>query len=71
MVKAKRLSSLKRISLASGKKIGEFNSSSSSGVHYGHFKAAIQDQISTSVLALQLTIIACNGVPPENWSVEL
>ena len=34
------------------KKVGEFTSLSSLGVHYGHFKAAIQDQMSTKVLAL-------------------
>jgi hypothetical protein len=53
------------------KKVGEFTSSSSSGVHYGHYKAAIQDQTSTSVLALQLTVIARSGIPPESWSVGL
>jgi hypothetical protein len=53
------------------KKVGEFTSSSSSGVHYGHFKAAIQDQMSTKVLALQLKVIAHSGVPPESWSVGL
>jgi hypothetical protein len=34
------------------KKVGEFTSLSSLGVHYGHFKAAIQDQMTTKVLAL-------------------
>jgi hypothetical protein len=53
------------------KKVGEFTSLSSSGVHYGHFKAAIQYQMSTKVLALQLTVIARSGVPPESWSVGL
>jgi hypothetical protein len=53
------------------KKVGEFTSLSSSGVHYGHFKAAIQDQMSTRVLALQLTVIARSGMPPESWSVGL
>ncbi len=53
------------------KKVGEFTSSSSSGVHSDHFKATIQDQMSTGVLALQLTIIACSGIPPESWSVGL
>ena len=53
------------------KKVGEFTSSSSSGVHYGHYKAAIQDLISTGVLALQLTVIARSGIPPESWSVGL
>jgi hypothetical protein len=40
------------------KKAGEFTSLSSSGVHYNHFKAAIQDQMSTKVLVLQLSVIA-------------
>jgi hypothetical protein len=53
------------------KKVGEFTSPSSSGVHYGRFKAAIQDQMSTRVLALQLTVIACSGMPLESWSVGL
>jgi len=51
------------------KRVGEFTSSSSSGVHYGHYKAAIQDQMITKVLALQLTVIARSRVPPDNWSV--
>jgi hypothetical protein len=53
------------------KKVGEFTSSSSSGVHYGYYKAAIQDQTSTTVLALQLTVIARSGIPPESWSMGL
>jgi hypothetical protein len=53
------------------KNVGEFTSSSSSGVHYGHYKAGIQDQTSTTVLALQLTVIARSGIPPESWSMEL
>jgi len=53
------------------KRVGEFTSSSSSGVHYGHYKAAIQDITSTGVFALQLTVIACSGIPPESWSVGL
>ncbi len=53
------------------KKVGEFTSLSSSGAHYGHFKAAIQDQMSTRVLALQLTVIACSGMLPESWSASL
>ncbi len=44
---------------------------SSSGVHYGHYKAAIQDHTSTKVLALQLTVIAQSGIPLESWSVGL
>jgi len=42
-----------------------------SGVHYGHYKAAIQDQQSTNVPALQLTVIAHSRIPPESWSVGL
>jgi hypothetical protein len=53
------------------KKVNKFTSLSMSGVHYGHYKAAIQDPQSTNVLALQLTIIARSGIPPESWSVGL
>ncbi len=53
------------------KTVGEIISSSSSGVHYGHFKAAIQDPMCTRVPALQLTVIACSGVLPESWSMGL
>ena len=53
------------------KKVNEFTSSSMSGVHYGHYKAAIQDPQSTNALALQLTIIARSEIPPESWSVGL
>jgi len=44
-----------------------------SRVHYGHYKAAIQDPQpqSTNVLALQLTVIARSGIPPESWSIGL
>ncbi len=52
-------------------KVEEVSPSSSSGVSYGHFKVSIQDQISTGVLALQLTVIACSRIPPESWSVGL
>ncbi len=34
------------------KKVNEFTSLSMSGIHYGHYKAAIQDALSTKVLAL-------------------
>jgi hypothetical protein len=42
-----------------------------SGVHYGHYKAAIKDVLSTEILAQQLTVIARSGIPPESWSVGL
>jgi hypothetical protein len=42
-----------------------------SGVHYGHYKAAIQDELISEVIALQLTVVAKSGIPRENWSVGL
>ncbi len=39
-----------------------------SGVHYGHYNAAIQDTLSTEILAQQLIVIAWSGIPPESWS---
>ncbi len=52
-------------------KVREFTSSSISRVHYGHYKAAIQDYLSTEILAQQLMVIARSGIPPENWSIGL
>ena len=52
-------------------RVNKFTSSSMSGVHHGHYKAAIQDATITTALALQLTVIARSGIPPENWSVGL
>jgi hypothetical protein len=40
-------------------------------VHYTHYKAAIQDQLSTEIVALQLIVIAQKSIPPESWSVDL
>jgi hypothetical protein len=40
------------------KKVGEFASSSMSGVHYGHYMAAIECNISTKILPQQLTVVA-------------
>jgi hypothetical protein len=53
------------------RKVNKFTSLSMSGVHYGHYKAAIQDEMSSDVLALQLTVIARSGIPQENWSMGL
>jgi hypothetical protein len=39
------------------RRVNEFTLSSMSGVHYGHYKAVIQDEVSTKVLAQQLTVI--------------
>ena len=52
-------------------KVGEFMSSSMSGIHYSHFKAAIQCNISTRILAQQLTVVARSGILPESWSIGL
>jgi hypothetical protein len=45
--------------------VEEFVSSSMSGVHYGHYKAVIQDALSTEILAQQLTAIVRSGILPE------
>jgi hypothetical protein len=52
-------------------RVGELTSSSMSGVHYGHYKVAIQCDISTKILAQQLTVVAQSGIPPESWSIGL
>jgi hypothetical protein len=53
------------------KKVREFTSSSMSGICYRHYKAAIQCDISTKILAQQLTVVARSGIPPESWSIGL
>jgi hypothetical protein len=53
------------------RKVNKFTSSSMTGVHYGHYKVAIQDELISEVLALQLTVVARSGIPPKNWSVGL
>ena len=45
------------------RKVKEFTSLSMSGVHYGHYKAMIQDVLSTEILAQQLTVISRSGHP--------
>jgi hypothetical protein len=42
-----------------------------SGVEYEHHKAAIKCNISTKILAQQLTVVAQSGIPPESWSIGL
>jgi hypothetical protein len=53
------------------REVKEFTSLSMSGVCYGHYKAAIQDALSTEILAQQMAVIARSGIPPENWSIGL
>jgi hypothetical protein len=53
------------------RRVKEFTSLSMSGVHYGHYKAAIQDNLSMEILAQQLTVIARSGIPPGSWSIGL
>ncbi len=40
-------------------------------MHYGHYKAATQDLLSTEMLTMQLTVIAQSRIPPDSWSVGL
>jgi hypothetical protein len=51
------------------RRMNEFTLSSMSRVHYDHYKAAIQDEVGTKVLAQQLTVIARSVIPPEDLSV--
>ncbi len=53
------------------KRVGEFTLSSMSGVHYGHYEAAIQCETSTNVLVQQLTVVARSGIPPKSWGIGL
>ena len=53
------------------KRVGEFTSSSPSGLHYAHYKASTKCELSTKIHAQQLTVIARSGVAPERWSVAL
>jgi len=48
------------------RKVNEFTSSSISGVNCGYYKAAIQDELISEVLALQPTVVVRSGIPPKN-----
>jgi hypothetical protein len=48
------------------KKVNIFTSLLMSGVHYGHYKAATQELLSTDVLTMQLTVISRSGIPPDS-----
>ena len=53
------------------KLVGEFTSSSQSGIHYSHYKASMKYKLSSEIHAQQLTIIARSSVYPERWNVSL
>ena len=53
------------------RRIKENTSSSASGLHHGHYKAAIQSEMITKVLAQHVNVIVKSGVPPARWSVAL
>jgi hypothetical protein len=42
-----------------------------SGIHCRHYKMAIKCDISTKILAQQLTVVARSRIPPKNWSIGL
>ncbi len=52
-------------------RVGEFTSSLMSGVHYGHYKAAIKCATSTKILAQQLTVAARSQILPDTSSIGL
>ena len=53
------------------RRVNKFTLSSLLGIHYGHYKAAVQDKFSTNLLSQQLSLIARSGVPPKSWCVGL
>ena len=53
------------------RKVKESTSSSTSTVHYGHYKAATDSPIITKFLTQKLTVVARCGRPPERWGVGL
>ena len=50
------------------KRAREGTSSSISGVHFGHYKAAAQSTELSGFLAKQVTLIVQTGYPPKRWS---
>ena len=53
------------------KRVKERTSSSLSGIHYGHYKAAAHSDRISSFLAKKITLISRTGCPPERWSYGL
>ena len=52
-------------------RVGEWTTSSSSSIHYGHYKASVKSDLSSKMHAQQLTIIAISGVATERLGVSL
>ena len=53
------------------RRVREYTSSSASGLHYSHYKAATHSEMITRVLSKQITVIVKSGVPPDRWSIVL
>ena len=53
------------------RQVKERTSSSVSGVHFGHYKAAIQSDKVSAFLSQKITVIARCGCPPSRWGVGL
>jgi hypothetical protein len=45
----------------------EIQSSSKSGIHFGHYKAAAHDQFLLALQAAKLTLAAATGIPLARW----
>ena len=55
------------------KRVSEWTTSSSSSIHYGHYKAAVKMKVElvSKINAQQLTVIARSGVAPVRWGMSL
>ena len=50
------------------RRVKERTSSSLSGIHFGHYKAAASSETITNFLAKKITLVGKCGCPPERWS---
>ena len=53
------------------KRVGKYTTSSASGIHYDHYKASTQLELSTKIHAQQLLVIVRSGIAPGCWGVCL
>ena len=53
------------------KKAREETSSSTCGIHFGHYRAATKSDKITKFLSQKVTVIARTGLPPERWDNRL